>query len=132
MSVYKTNAFARFARKAGLTDAQLSAAAALVVDGGFDADLGGGVYKQRVARAGAGKSGGFRTLLAFRAGRSCFFVYGFAKSAKANVTAKELEALQAFAALLLGYGARELEQAVAHGELVELELQTDADQDPQA
>lgn len=132
MSVYKTKAFARFARKAGLTDAQLSAAAALVVDGGFDADLGGGVYKQRVARAGAGKSGGFRTLLAFRAGRSCFFVYGFAKSAKANVTAKELEALQAFAALLLGYGARELEQAVAHGELVELELQTDAGQDPQA
>ncbi len=64
--------------------------------------------------------------------RSCFFVYGFAKSAKANVTAKELEALQAYAALLLGYGAGELKQAVDHGELVELELQADADQDPQA
>jgi hypothetical protein len=132
VSVYKTKAFARFARKAGLTDAQLAAAAALVVEGRFDADLGGGVYKQRVARAGGGKSGGFRTLLAFRAGRSCFFVYGFAKNDRANVTAKELEALQAFAALLLGYGARELDEAVAHGELVELEPKTDADQDPQA
>lgn len=132
MSVYKTKAFARFCRKAGLTDAQLAAAAALVVEGRFDADLGGGVYKQRVARAGGGKSGGFRTLLAFRAGRSCFFVYGFAKSAKANVTAKELEALQAYAALLLSYDAGELKLAVDHGELVELELQADADQDPQA
>jgi len=51
--------------------------AALVVDGRFDADLGGGVFKQRVARAGGGKSGGFRTLIAFRVGASCFFVYGF-------------------------------------------------------
>jgi hypothetical protein len=130
MSVYKTKAFARFARKAGLTDAQLAAAAALVVEGRYDADLGGGVYKQRVARAGGGKSGGFRTLLAFRTGGSCIFVYGFAKNDRVNVTAKELEALQAFAALLLGYGARELDEAVAHGELVELEPQTDADQDP--
>lgn len=132
MSVYKTKVFARFARKAGLTDAQLAAAAALVVDGRFDADLGGGVYKQRVARTGGGKSGGFRTLLAFRAGSACFFVYGFAKNAKANVTTKELEALQDFAALLLGYGERERAQAVAHGELVELELEADGDEDPQA
>lgn len=118
MSVYKTKASP--GSPAGLTDAQLAAAAALVVEGRFDADLGGGVYKQRVARAGGGKSGGFRTLLAFRA------------VDRANVTAKELEALQAFAALLLGYGARELDEAVAYGELVELEPQTDADQDPQA
>jgi hypothetical protein len=129
MSVYKSKAFVRFARKAGLTDAQLAAAAALVVSGRFDADLGG-VYKQRVARAGGGKSGGFRTLLAFRAGQSCFFVYGFAKNARANITAKELEALQAYAALLLSYGAGALEAAVKHGELVKIE--THADQDPQA
>ncbi len=132
MSVYKTKPFARFARKAGLTDSQLVAAAAEVVDGNFDADLGGGVYKQRVARAGGGKSGGFRTLLAFRAGRSCFFVYGFAKNAKANVTVKELEALRAYAALLLGYDERKLALAVAQSELVELELRPDGDQDPQS
>jgi hypothetical protein len=132
MSVYKTKVFARFARKAGLTDAQLAAAAARVVDGRFDADLGGGVYKQRVARAGGGKSGGFRTLLAFRAGVSCFFVYGFAKNAKANVTTKELEALQAYAALLLNYDKRERDHAVAQGELVELELEANGDEDPQA
>ncbi len=128
MSVYKTKAFARFARKAELTDVQLAEAAAQVASGRFDADLGGAVYKQRVARAGAGKSGGFRTILAFRAGAACFFVYGFAKNAKANVTQKELEALRAFAALLLGYGPRERAHAVAEGELIELELEAGDDQ----
>jgi hypothetical protein len=129
VSVYKTKTFARFARKAGLTDAQLANAAAEVVEGRFDADLGGSVFKQRVARSGSGKSGGFRTLLAFRVGGSCFFVYGFAKNAKTNVTAKELEALQAFAALLLGYGEDDLAKAVEQGELVELEIKGHADED---
>jgi hypothetical protein len=132
MDLYKTKVFARFARKAGVADAQLVAAAAEVVGGRFDADLGGGIYKQRVARGGGGKSGGFRTLLAFRAGKSCFFVYGFAKNAKANITKKELEALQAYAALLLGYDEGERAQAVAHGELVELKRVPDGDEDPQA
>ena len=132
VSVYKTKAFGRFARKAGLTDAQLALAAAQVFSGQFDADLGGGVYKQRVARAGGGKSGGFRTLLAFRAGGACFFVYGFAKNAKANVTMKELEALQAFAGLLLGYDERERARAVSLGELVELEIRADGEEDRQS
>ncbi|MDB5495405.1 MAG: hypothetical protein JWP86_2742 [Phenylobacterium sp.] len=120
MSVYKTKAFARLARKAGIADAQLMAAAAEVIEGRFDADLGGGVYKQRVARAGGGKSGGFRTILAFRAGQSCFFIYGFAKSVRANIAAKELEALRAYSALLLSYGEQELDEAVSSGELVEI------------
>lgn len=121
MSTFKTKAFARFARKAGLTDAQLASAAAEVVAGHFDADLGGGVYKQRVARTGGGKSGGFRTLLAFRAGRSCFFVYGFAKNAKANLTPRELEVVRATAAVLIGYDGADLVRAVEIGELMELE-----------
>jgi hypothetical protein len=122
VSTFKTKAFARFARKAGLTDAQLASAAAQVVAGDVDADLGGGVYKQRVARSGGGKSGGFRTLLAFRAGRSCFFVYGFAKNAKADVTVKELAALQDYAGLLFGYDKDDLARASKGGELVELEV----------
>ena len=69
--------------------------------------------------------------MAFRARGSCFFVYGFAKNDMANVTKKELEALQAYAALLLGYGEPERANAVARGELVELELKSDDDQEPQ-
>jgi hypothetical protein len=125
MSVYKTKVFARFARKAGLTDAQLATAAAEVVGGRFDADLGGGVFKQRVARVGGGKSGGFRTLIAFRVGASCFFVYGFAKNDMANVTDKALKALQDYAALLLSYDEEKRALSVAQGELVELEVDGD-------
>ncbi|MFZ4605901.1 MAG: type II toxin-antitoxin system RelE/ParE family toxin [Caulobacter sp.] len=130
MSVYKTKVFSRFARKAGLESEALLEAARSVLSGHWDADLGGGVFKQRVARAGGGKSGGFRTLLAFRAGGSCFFVHGFAKNDTANVTKKELEVLQAYAALLLGYGESERASAVARGELVKLELKSDGDQGP--
>ncbi|WP_340643902.1 type II toxin-antitoxin system RelE/ParE family toxin [Phenylobacterium sp.] len=125
MSIYKTKAFARFALKAGLADAQLAEAAAQVVNDRFGVDLGGGVYKQRVARAGGGKSGGYRTLIAFRVGASCFFVYGFAKNEMANVTKKALEALQSYATLLLSYDEHERAQAVAQGELVELEVDGD-------
>ncbi len=132
MSVYKTKAFSRFARKAGLVTEALLEAAQAVIAGRWDADLGSGVFKQRVARAGGGKSGGFRTLLAFRAGGSCFFVYGFAKNDMANLTKKELEVVQATAAILLNYSADDLAQVVARGELVELELEVDGDESPQS
>lgn len=131
MGVYETKVFSRFARKSGLKAEALLEAARDVIAGRWDADLGGGVFKQRVARAGRGKSGGFRTLIAFRAGGSCFFVYGFAKNDMANLTKKELKALQAYAALLLGYSDLERLDAVARGEFVELELKSDGDQETQ-
>jgi len=72
MSVYATKEFARFARKAGLADARLLQAAQDVTAGRYDASLGGGVFKQRVAREGGGKSGGFRTIILFRVGSHSF------------------------------------------------------------
>ena len=132
MGVYKTKAFSRFSRKAGLSREALIEAARAVMSGRCDADLGRGVFKQRVARPGGGKSGGFRTLLAFRASGSCFFVYGFAKNDMANLTKKELEVVQATAAILLNYSAGDLAQVVARGELVELEPEFDDDESPQA
>jgi len=121
VSVYKTKEFARFARRSGLADKELLRAATAVSDGQWDADLGGGVFKQRVARAGGGKSGGFRTIIVFRAGGHSFFVFGFAKSEKANVSAKELGALKKLARELLGLDAKTLAATSAAGELVEIE-----------
>jgi hypothetical protein len=120
MTVYATKDFARFARKAGLHDTKLVQAAEDVAAGKFDADLGGGVYKQRVARDGEGKSGGFRTIIVFKIGGHSFFAHGFAKSEKANVSAKELKALKRLAGLLLGYAEAELVAAKSAGELVEV------------
>ena len=121
MAVYKTKEFSRFARKVRLRDVSLAAAAKAVAVGRWDADLGGGVFKQRIARDGGGKSGGFRTIVVFRSGGHSFFVHGFPKSDKANVTAKELKALKALAGVLFGLDAEGLKQATAAGEIMEIE-----------
>jgi len=96
--------------------------------GRFDADLGGGVFKQRIARAGAGKSGGFRTIILFKVGRHCFFAHGFAKSDKANISAKELKALKRLADILLGFSDAEIRSARADGELIEVTSDGDSKQ----
>jgi hypothetical protein len=75
MSVYKTKEFSKFARKAKLASAELLEAAQAVAAGQLDADLGGGVFKQRIAREGGGKSGGFRTIILFKVGGHSFFVH---------------------------------------------------------
>lgn len=120
MTVYVTKEFARFARKAGLLDTKLRQAAGDVAKGQYDADLGGGVFKQRVAREGGGKSGGFRTIILFKVGGHSFFAHGFAKNDKANVWAKELRALKQLANVLMGFSDEQLRAAKVAGELNEV------------
>ncbi len=91
MRVYKTKEFRRFARKERIADAKLCEAVERAGKGLIDADLGGGLIKQRVARPGQGRSGGYRTLMAFRAKERTVFVYGFPKSERENINAEELE-----------------------------------------
>jgi hypothetical protein len=85
-----------------------------------DADLGGGVLKQRVAREGGGKSGGFRTIILFRLGARAFFVHGFAKSDRENIRDDELVAFKMLAIEMLAYDDAALTAAVAAGVLVEI------------
>ena len=120
MSILLTKSFARFARKTGLADEALIEAASAVAAGQADADLGSGVFKQRVARAGGGKSGGYRTIILFKVGGHSFFAHGFAKNEKANISAKELKALKQLAALYLGYSAEEIAAAINGGALMEV------------
>ena len=80
MRIFKVKTFARFSRKEGLPDASLGEAVADAERGLIDADLGGGLIKQRVARSGGGKSGGFRTVIAFRSKERAIFLFGFAKN----------------------------------------------------
>ena len=81
--------------------------------------------KKRVGLHGRGKRGGVRTLVAFRREDKAFFIYGFAKNERANISAKELKALRMLAAELLGYGENDLTQAERAAELVELEVRDD-------
>lgn len=121
MSVHKTKAFSRFARKAKLRNGDLLEAAEAVASGRWDVDFGGGVFKQRIAREGGGKSGGFRTIVLFKVGGHSFFVHGFAKNEKANITPKEREALKKLAAIFLGLDADGLAKASAAGEISEVD-----------
>jgi hypothetical protein len=118
--VFKTKEFSRFARKAALDDAALCKAVADPERGLIDADLGGGVIKQRIARRGAGKSGGFRTVILYRRNMRAFFVYGFAKSDRPNVSQDELAALKELASEMLAYGDAEITKAMESGPLIEV------------
>lgn len=89
MRVFKNAWFERFAHKQGIADKTLLEAIECAERGLIDADLGGGVIKQRVARPGQGKSGGFRTIILYRVAERAFFVYGFAKSGRDNIDGNE-------------------------------------------
>lgn len=101
LRVLKTKSFARFARKEGLSDRILSGVVAAIERGLIDADLGGGLIKQRVDRTDEGKSGGFRTLIAYRLGERAVFLFGFAKKDMANLGSEDLRDLRDYGAMLL-------------------------------
>src|SRR5215470_2758643 len=90
MKVYVTKTFRRFQRKEGIEDAALWQAVEAAAKGFVDADLGGGLIKQRVARRGQGKRGGYRTIIAYRAGERSVFLYGFGKNERDNIDDGEL------------------------------------------
>jgi len=118
--VYKSKIFARFARKARISDADLWKAVRLAEDGGVDADLGGGVIKQRIARAGQGKSGGSRSIILFRKGDRAVFVYGFEKKDRSNIDTDDLLLFRNMAREILEYSVAEMEFAVEMGEFVKV------------
>jgi hypothetical protein len=101
--IFRNKPFTRFARKSRIADAQLCEAVSDIERGLIDADLGGGVFKQRVACKGGGKSGGFRVLILLRMGERAFFVHGFAKSDRDNLRDDEFAALRKLAGELLNY-----------------------------
>lgn len=118
--VSKTRSFARWSRKTGVPDDALCIAVGEMVSGLIDADLGGHVYKKRVAMRGRGKSGGARTIVGTRLEGRWFFLFGFQKNERANIDARELAALQVLAKALLSLESKPLEQAVISGELLEI------------
>lgn len=118
--VFKTRYFARWMRKTDLSDVVLCQAVSEMGRGLIDADLGGSVFKKRVALPGRGKSGGTRTLVATNQDNHWFFVFGFEKKVRANVSARELVALQAIATDLLKLSATELDRQVESGALSEI------------
>ena len=88
--IYANRWFAKFAAKEKISDATLADAVHRAESGLIDADLGSGLIKQRIARQGGGRSGGYRSILIFRSGERAIFVFAFAKSDKGNLTTSQL------------------------------------------
>lgn len=86
----------------------------------MDADLGGGIIKQRVAREGQGRSGGYRMLVAYRAGERAVFLYGFAKRERENIDPDELLTLREIGSAWLTADERHIGQAIEEGLLQEV------------
>jgi hypothetical protein len=118
--IYKNRWFAKFASREGISDAALVAAIAQAEAGLVDADLGSGLIKQRVAREGGGKSGGYRTLVFFRDGERAVFAFGFAKSNKTNLDAAELKAYRKAAKIVLCFAQAQIDAEVKSGRMIEV------------
>ncbi len=115
MHVFRNAWFARFAKRVQLSDEQLLDAVKRAERGLIDADLGGSVIKQRIARPGEGRSGGFRSVILYRRGDRAFFIYGFAKSCNDNLRPGELDQFRKLAQHVLNMSDSDLERALAHG-----------------
>lgn len=120
MRILKSKHFVRFMKDTGITNTDLREAVQQAEAGLIDADLGGGLIKQRIARPNQGKSSGFRTILVFRTADRSVFIYGFAKNNRANIRQDELKALKVLAAELLAYSEAQLNQAIRKGALLEV------------
>lgn len=110
----------RWTRRERIADSSLHEAIARAERGLVDADLGGGIIKQRVARAGQGRSGGYRMLIAYRIGRRAVFLYGFAKRERENIDDDELRTLREIGAAWLAADAGRIAGAIADGTLEEV------------
>jgi hypothetical protein len=120
MAIYQTRWFDRWAGKQSLKEHSLCEAVREMTAGLYEADLGGGLLKKRIARPGQGKSGGFRTLVATNKGNRWFFVFGFSKNERSNINRGEEDALKKLATHLLSLTPQSLGKAQRAGELVEI------------
>jgi hypothetical protein len=120
MRVFKTRVFDRWAGKVGITNSALLRAVADIECGLIDADLGSNLFKQQVALPGRGKRGGTRTLLATRFAGTLYFLFGFEKSDRDNITQRELRIYQSLASNLVALSNTQIETALNANELMEV------------
>lgn len=117
---FKNKWFSRFVRQQDINDAELCQAVERAERGLIDADLGAGVIKQRIARPGQGRSGGFRSIILLQSGERAFFVYGFPKSNRDNIGADEEKGFKELAQHLFAFTDKELQTAIEKGILIEV------------
>jgi hypothetical protein len=124
VQTFKTKGAARFAKQERIDDAALLEAIERAERGLIDADLGGGLIKQRIARQGQGRSGGYRMIVAFMIRGRAVFLFGFSKSDRENIGFDELKALRALGATWQAASSEKIAEAIAAGDLAKIEKET--------
>ena len=120
MRVFVTKRFGRFQRKEKISDVVLNEAIARAERGQIDATLGRHLIKQRIGRTGQGRSGGYRTVVAYRMGDRAVFLFGFAKNERDNIAPDELEDLRLVAQGWLEAPTGKIEASLKDGAIEEL------------
>lgn len=120
MRIFKYKLFHQWAKHENLSDKALKSAIEEMEKGLFDANLGSGLYKKRVARKDQGKRSGYRTLIAFKQDDKTFFVYSFAKNERENISSKEKDIYKKLATYYLNLTETQLDQLIKNGELIEV------------
>lgn len=120
MRIFKYKWFNRWARNESIDDMKLENAVAELANGLFEANLGGGLYKKRVARWGQGKRDGYRTLVAFKKDNIAIFIYGFAKNRQKNIGEMEKEILKTLAASYLNASTEIINNLIKTNEIIEV------------
>ena len=120
MQIFQNKAFHRWAQELGISDRKLQEAVDEIDQGLYEANLGGNVFKKRVSLEGRGKSAGARTIVAFKTDKGAFFVYGYAKNVRSNISEHEEIALKKLARLYFSYTEDQLARALSVGELMEV------------
>ena len=85
-----------------------------------DADLGGGVFKVRIARQGEGKSGGFRVIVFYKIEERTYFRYGFSKAAQDNISKNELKIMKRQAKMFFAQSDEQINMQLKNGTLLEI------------
>jgi hypothetical protein len=120
MRILKNTWFSHFAQKENIDDKTLKNIVDQLEKGQFNANLGGGVYKQRISRDGAGKSGGYRVIIFFKKDTLTFFVYGFAKSNLSNISESELKDFKKLAKYMLSMTNEQIDIEIKAGRYIEI------------
>lgn len=115
-----TKHFSKWASKQNIHEDELSIALTEVLQGTFEANLGGNIFKKRIRFEGQGKSGSGRTILCYKKGEKIVFVHGFAKNEKSNLSKKELVAFKELSKILLSFNDKQLAIAIENGDLLEV------------
>lgn len=121
MKIIKTKWFTKWAEKNYIYDETLIKSSQEIINNKYEVDYGSGVIKKRIASKGRGKSGSVRTIVAYKKAQHCFFIYGFEKSAKSNISKAEEKALKIIAKQLLDFSETELLKQFNSGALVEVD-----------